>query len=35
MYGISSPDKEVDAIGRRCLLARRLIQSGVRSAESS
>ena len=30
MYGIGSPDKEVDAIGRRCLLARRLIQSGVR-----
>jgi len=30
MYGIGGPDKDADAFGRRCLLARRLVQSGVR-----
>ena len=30
MYGIGGPDKEADAYGRRCLLARRLIEAGVR-----
>lgn len=30
MYGIGGPDKDADAIGRRCLLARRLVASGVR-----
>lgn len=30
MYGIGGPDKEVESFGRRCLLARRLVQSGVR-----
>ena len=30
MYGIGGPDKEADAIGRRCLLARRLVENGVR-----
>jgi uncharacterized protein (DUF1501 family) len=30
MYGVGGPDKEIDAIGRRCLLARRLVQAGVR-----
>lgn len=30
MYGIGGPDKEVDAFGRRCLLARRLVEAGVR-----
>lgn len=30
MYGIGGPDPEADAIGRRCLLARRLVESGVR-----
>ncbi|MBM3728138.1 MAG: DUF1501 domain-containing protein [Acidobacteria bacterium] len=30
MYGIGGPDKEADAFGRRCLLARRLLASGVR-----
>ncbi|MDX2269160.1 MAG: DUF1501 domain-containing protein [Bryobacter sp.] len=30
MYGIGGPDKEADALGRRCLLARRLIEKGVR-----
>ena len=30
MYGIGGTDKDADAIGRRCLLARRLVQHGVR-----
>jgi uncharacterized protein (DUF1501 family) len=30
MYGIGGPDKEAEAIGRRCLLARRLVENGVR-----
>ena len=30
MYGIGGPDKDADSLGRRCLLARRLVQSGVR-----
>jgi len=30
MYGIGAPDKDTDAFGRRCLLARRLVQAGVR-----
>lgn len=30
MYGIGGPDKDADAFGRRCLLARKLIASGVR-----
>ena len=30
MYGIGGADKDADAIGRRCLLARRLVQHGVR-----
>jgi hypothetical protein len=30
MYGIGGADPEADAIGRRCLLARKLIQAGVR-----
>ncbi len=30
MYGIGGDNKDADAIGRRCLLARRLIERGVR-----
>ena len=30
MYGIGGADKDADAFGRRCLLARRLVQAGVR-----
>lgn len=30
MYGIGGPHPDADAFGRRCLLARRLVQSGVR-----
>lgn len=30
MYGIGGPDKDADAFGRRCLLARRLVEKGVR-----
>jgi hypothetical protein len=30
MYGIGGADRDADALGRRCLLARRLVQSGVR-----
>jgi hypothetical protein len=30
MYGIGGLDKEADAFGRRCLLARRLLEAGVR-----
>ena len=30
MYGIGGTDADADAFGRRCLLARRLVQSGVR-----
>jgi hypothetical protein len=30
MYGIGGPNKDADAIGRRCLLARRMAEAGVR-----
>ncbi len=30
LYGIGGPDRDADALGRRCLLARRLVQNGVR-----
>lgn len=30
MYGIGGKNKDAEALGRRCLLARRLIQNGVR-----
>ena len=30
MYGVGDADKEVDSIARRCLLARRMIEAGVR-----
>jgi hypothetical protein len=30
LYGVGDPDKEVDAVARRCLLARRLVAAGVR-----
>ena len=30
MYGIGGSDAEADAFGRRCLLARRLVEAGVR-----
>jgi len=30
MYGIGGADKDADAFGRRCLLARRLVAAGVR-----
>ena len=30
MYGIGGQDKEAENLGRRCLLARRLVQAGVR-----
>ena len=30
MYGIGGSNRDADAIGRRCLLARRLVESGVR-----
>jgi len=30
LYGIGGPDKDADSLGRRCLLARRLVQAGVR-----
>ena len=30
LYGVGSNDSEVDSIGRRCLLARRLVERGVR-----
>ncbi len=30
MYGVGGPNKDADALGRRCLLARRLVESGVR-----
>ncbi len=30
LYGVGSDDSEVDSIGRRCLLARRLVERGVR-----
>lgn len=30
MYGIGSKNRDEDALGRRCLLARKLVQSGVR-----
>lgn len=28
MYGVGDPDREVDAVARRCLLARRMIEAG-------
>ena len=34
LYGIGSPNKDADALGRRCLLARRLVQSGVRFVQT-
>jgi hypothetical protein len=30
LYGIGGADRDADSLGRRCLLARRLVQSGVR-----
>ena len=30
MYGIGGQDKDADALGRRCLLARKLVENGVR-----
>jgi len=30
MYGIGGANKDADSLGRRCLLARRLVESGVR-----
>ncbi|MCC6539167.1 MAG: DUF1501 domain-containing protein [Bryobacterales bacterium] len=30
LYGIGGTDRDADSLGRRCLLARRLVQSGVR-----
>ena len=30
LYGIGGPNKDADSLGRRCLLARRLIEHGVR-----
>ena len=30
LYGVGADDPEVDSIGRRCLLARRLVERGVR-----
>ncbi len=30
LYGIGGPNKDADALGRRCLLARRLVEKGVR-----
>jgi hypothetical protein len=30
MYGIGGPNPDADALGRRCLLARRLVEHGVR-----
>lgn len=30
MYGIGGKNKDADALGRRCLLARRLVENGVR-----
>jgi hypothetical protein len=30
MYGIGGPNKDAEALGRRCLLARRLVEQGVR-----
>jgi len=30
MYGIGGPNKDAGALGRRCLLARRLLEAGVR-----
>jgi hypothetical protein len=34
-YGIDSPDSEMSAYGRQCLLARRLVERGVRFVELS
>ncbi|HYI96985.1 MAG TPA: DUF1501 domain-containing protein [Bryobacteraceae bacterium] len=30
MYGIGGPNKDADSLGRRCLLARKLVENGVR-----
>jgi hypothetical protein len=30
MYGVGSPNKDLDSLARRCLLARRLVTNGVR-----
>jgi len=30
MYGVGSADRDLDALARRCLLARRLVENGVR-----
>jgi uncharacterized protein (DUF1501 family) len=30
MYGIGGANKDTDSVGRRCLLARRLVEAGVR-----
>ncbi len=30
MYGVGASDKDIDSLGRRCLLARRLVENGVR-----
>jgi hypothetical protein len=30
MYGIGGPNRDAEALGRRCLLARRLVEAGVR-----
>jgi hypothetical protein len=35
LYGLDSPDRELAAYGRQCLLARRLIERGVRFVELS
>ena len=33
MYGVGDPDREVDAVARRCLLARRMIEAGAPFAQ--
>ncbi len=35
LYGLDSPDKQTSGYGRQCLLARRLVQRGVRFVELS
>ena len=35
MYGVGSPNKDLDRYARQCLLARRLIQRGARGADLS
>ena len=34
LYGIGDANRDIDALGRRCLLARRLVQSGVRFVQT-